>query len=154
MMAKVLIIYDSKTGHTAAMAKAISEGAKTVKNVDVDLKKLGTPFPMSILDEADAIILGSPTRYANLTEEMKIFLAAATDLKKLGRLTLKNKIGAVFGSYGWDGGWNLQFHLENNMKDLGIKIESPIVEAVDNPTEKELSECKKLGKTIAEKVAK
>ena len=152
-MAKVLIIYDSKTGHTEAMAKAVAEGAKTVKNVDVDLKKLNTPFPMTLLDEADAILLGSPTRYANLTEDMRLFLEAATDLKECGRLKLKGKIGAVFGSYGWDGGWNLQFHLENNMKKLGIKIEHPIVEAVDDPTAKELKACRELGKTIAEKAA-
>ncbi|MDQ1278834.1 MAG: hypothetical protein QG670_94, partial [Thermoproteota archaeon] len=58
-MARVLIVYDSKTGHTEAMAKAIAEGARTT-NVSVDLKKLGDPFPKTLLDSADAILIGSP----------------------------------------------------------------------------------------------
>jgi len=152
-MAKLLIIYDSKTGHTETMAKTIADGAKTVKNVTVDLKKLGTPFPMALLDEVDAIIIGSPTRYSHVTEEMRIFVDAITDLKKRGRLKLKRKIGASFGSYGWDGGWNLQ-ELENTLKELGIKIEHPIVESVDIPSEKVLKACTELGKSIAEKLVK
>ena len=152
-MAKILIVYDSKTGHTETMAKAIAEGARSVKNINVELRKLGTPFPMTLLDESDAIIFGSPTRYANVTVEMKAFLDATKTLKKEGRLKLGGKIGAAFGSYGWDGGWNLE-KLEDEMKSLGIKIEDPIVESVDDPTEKVLKACKELGKNIAEKVAK
>ena len=152
-MARVLIVYDSKTGHTGAMANAIAEGARSVKTVSVDLRKLGEPFPMTLLDNADAIIIGSPTHYANVTTEMKTFLEAIKELKKAGRLKLQGKIGAAFGSYGWDGGWNLQ-NLEAEMKALGIKIENPIVEAVDIPSEKALKACLALGKTIAEKIAK
>jgi NAD(P)H dehydrogenase (quinone) len=39
-MAKVLIIYDSKTGHTEKMALAAAEGAKQMKGVDVEFKKV------------------------------------------------------------------------------------------------------------------
>ena len=152
-MAKVLIVYDSKTGHTGAMASAIAEGTRTVKNVGVDLRKLGEPFPMTLLDDVDAISLGSPTHYANVTVEMRTFLEAVKELKKAGRLKLKGKIGAAFGSYGWDGGWNLQ-KLEVEMKALGIKIKNPIVEAVDAPSKERLEACLKLGEAIAEKVAK
>ena len=149
-MTNILIIYDSNTGHTEAMAKAIVAGAKTVKGINVNLKKVGTPFPMSLLDEADAILIGSPTIYSHVTHEVKNFLDAVANLKKRGRLKLKGKIGAAFGSSGWDGGWNLQ-ELENTMKEIGIKVDNPIVESVDNPSEKVLQTCTELGKAIAQK---
>jgi flavorubredoxin len=132
------------------MAKAIATGAKTVKGINVNLKKVGTAFPMALLDEADAILIGSPTIYSHVTHEIKNFLDAVTDLKKRGRLKLKGKIGAAFGSYGWDGGWNLQ-ELENIMKEIGITVDVPLVEAVDIPSEKVLKTCTELGKTIAQK---
>ncbi|MDQ1280915.1 MAG: flavodoxin [Thermoproteota archaeon] len=152
-MAKVLIIYDSVTGHTEAMAKAVAEGARTVKKVNVDLKKIGTPFPLTILDAADAIIIGSPSRYSHETEVVRYFLKAVADYNKAGRLKLEGKIGAVFGSYGWDGGWNIEM-LENNLTELGMKIGGSTVLAVNAPTEKVLDACRQLGKTIADKIAK
>lgn len=33
-MAKILIVYDSKTGNTERMAMAIADGAKTTKNIE------------------------------------------------------------------------------------------------------------------------
>ena len=74
-MPKVVIIYDSKSGNTEAMAKSIAEGAKAVSGVDVVLKKLGEPFSLGILDDADALILGSPAHYGHVTLEMRDFLA-------------------------------------------------------------------------------
>ena len=38
-MAKILIVYDSKTGNTERMAMAVAEGAKKIKNVAVVVKK-------------------------------------------------------------------------------------------------------------------
>jgi flavorubredoxin len=150
-MTNVLIIYDSKTGNTETMAKAINAGAHSIKDITVEMIKLGTPFPISMLNEVDAIILGSPTHYAYVTVEMRNFLEAIKDLTESGKLKLKNKIGAVFGSYGWDGGWNFQ-KLELEMKDLGLTIENPIVESVDAPNERVLMACEQLGKNIAKKV--
>jgi NAD(P)H dehydrogenase (quinone) len=39
-MAEILIVYYSKTGHAEKMALAIAEGAKQVKGVDAELKKV------------------------------------------------------------------------------------------------------------------
>jgi len=150
-MTNILIIYDSKTGNTETMAKAIKAGADSINNIIVQMIKLGTPFPISMLNEVDAIILGSPTHYAYVTNEVRNFLEAIKDLTESGKLKLKNKIGAVFGSYGWDGGWNLQ-KLEFELKGLGLIIEHPIVESVDAPNERVLMDCTNLGKNIAQKV--
>ena len=59
--------------------------------MDVDLKKLGTPFPLSILDQADAIIIGySDSVPAHVTEETRLFMDAVEDLKKLRPLKLND----------------------------------------------------------------
>lgn len=52
------------------MAKAVVEGAKVVKGAEVDLLRAGTPFSISKLSTADAIVLGSPTHYGNVTSDM------------------------------------------------------------------------------------
>jgi flavorubredoxin len=142
------------------MAKAVAEGATSIKGVDVELHKVGTRFPISSLDKIDAIILGSPTVYGSPTTDMREFLTAIADLKKSGRLLLKNKIGGVFGSYGWDGGWVVD-SLAAIMKTLAIKVIPPMVSAVDQMggmgvriSEENLNKCRELGKAIAEKLVK
>jgi len=159
-MPKIVVIYDSRSGNTEKMANAVVEGARAVKGVDVELHKVGTRFPISSLDKADAIILGSPTIYGNPTPEMRAFLTSASDLKKSGKLLLKNKIGGVFGSYGWDGGWVVDA-LADIMKNLTIKVVPPVVSAVDQMggmgvriSEENISKCRDLGKAVAEKLIK
>jgi len=157
-MATLVIIYDSKTGNTEKMAKSIAEGAKSVSGVDVLLKKLGEPFSLKTLDDADAIILGAPAHYAHVTSEMKNFLADLRDENDAGRLKIKGKIGAAFGSYGWDGGVAIE-RLAIDMKNLGIKVQSPVlVQVAPLPysplKEKSLEECRELGKTLAKKTLK
>ncbi|NQT09319.1 flavodoxin domain-containing protein, partial [Candidatus Bathyarchaeota archaeon] len=38
---KVIVVYDSQTGNTEKMAKAVAEGVGSV--VEVDIKKVGEP---------------------------------------------------------------------------------------------------------------
>lgn len=45
-MVKVLVLYDSKTGNTEKMAKAVAEGIKEAGN-EVDVKKIGQTFKPS-----------------------------------------------------------------------------------------------------------
>ncbi len=39
-MIKVLVVYDSRTGHTEKMAFAVAEGAKQISGAEVVLKKV------------------------------------------------------------------------------------------------------------------
>jgi len=157
-MATLVIIYDSKTGNTERMAKSIAEGAKSISGSNVLLKKLGEPFSLKILDDADAIILGAPAHYAHVTTEMRNFLEHLRDENAAGRLKLKGKIGAAFGSYGWDGGVTIE-RLSMDMKTLGIKMQTPMLAQVpplpySSLNDKSLRECKELGKNIAKKISK
>jgi NAD(P)H dehydrogenase (quinone) len=157
-MATLLIIYDSKTGNTEKMAESIADGAKSVSGVNVLLKKLGEPFSLRILDDADVIILGTPAHYAHVTPEMRNFLAYLRDENGAGRLELKGKIGVAFGSYGWDGGVAIE-KLAIDMENLGIKVQSPVLAKVpplpySSLKEKSLKECRELGKNLAKKTSK
>ncbi len=159
-MTKVVVIYDSKTGNTELMAQAVSEGAKSVEGATVLLQKLGTKWPVSILKDADALIVGSPTRYGNITQELTEFFQTMAYLQKSDRVVLKGKKGAAFGSYGWDGGWNTA-HIEDELKDLGVKLVAEAVSAPDmggvmqeKISKADLVKCRELGKKVASAATK
>ena len=69
-MVKVLIVYDSRTGNTEKMAGEVAEGARTVEGVDVSVAGIERTRLEDLL-QADAIILGSPTYYGNMSGKMK-----------------------------------------------------------------------------------
>ncbi|MEM2094845.1 MAG: flavodoxin domain-containing protein [Candidatus Bathyarchaeia archaeon] len=157
-MPKIVIVYESMSGNTEKMAKAVAEGASSIKGVDVEIYKVGTRFPVSSLDKADAIIVGSPTVYGNTAPEMREFLTSLANLKKSGRVLLKNKIGGVFGSYGWDGGWVVDA-LAESIKSLGVTVIPPIVSAADQMggmgirvSEDKLEQCRELGRNVARRL--
>ena len=72
MRMKIVVLYDSKTGNTEKMAKAVAEGAS--EHAEVEVKKIGEAFPLTIMDDADGVIFGSPVYYADISNNMKDFL--------------------------------------------------------------------------------
>lgn len=70
---KILIAYDSRTGNTESLARAVAEGAGSVAGVEVVLRRQ----PEVEADEiasADGILVGTPVHWANLSAETKAFL--------------------------------------------------------------------------------
>lgn len=55
-MVKVLVVYDSRTGHTEKMAFAVAEGAKQISGVEVVVKKVDQTSLEDLLN-ADGITL-------------------------------------------------------------------------------------------------
>ena len=159
-MPKVVIVFDSASGNTETMAKAVAEGASAIKGVQVESYKVGTRFPMGLLNEANAIILGSPTVYGNVTPEMKAFIESMLELNTTKKLRLKGKIGGIFGSYAYDGGWVVDA-LAMRMKKIGISLIPPIISALDHEgsmgthiDQESLEKCRELGKGVAAKALK
>ena len=159
-MVKVVIIYDSKTGNTELMAKAIDQGICGIDGMDAELHKIGTKFPISILEKADAIIVGSPTIYGNITEELAFFFTNLGYLKSARLIDAEGMKGAAFGSYGWDGVWVTE-RIEKELEALGVKLVAPSVSAVDQGGvmgmkihTDDLEKCRQLGRAVAEAVAK
>lgn len=153
-MTTIFIIYDSKTGNTESLARAIAEGANSFQGINVLLRKVGKKFSISELETADAIILGSPAQYATVTPEINNLIVSIKNLCQHGKIDLNGKIGATFGSYGWDGGWSIERTLTSFMNEVGMKLFQPILLSVDAPSEKVLEKAKKLGQKIAEEIKK
>ena len=97
-MAKILIIYQSKTGNTRAMAEAVEEGVKR-EGVEVIRKRIEDTSLGDLL-EPDGIIIGSPTYFASTTAEIKKLIDKS--IKHFGKL--EGKVGAAFSSSGDLGG--------------------------------------------------
>jgi len=143
---KLLILYYSQTGNTEKMARAVEDGAKSVAGVNVELKYFARPED---LVESDGIILGMPTYHHDVGMEMKSLLE---ELAVKG-INLKGKMGAAFGSYGWSGeAPGMLLEIMKNKFEMET-IEPPLL-AKYNPDKKRLEECRKLGKTVAEKIVK
>lgn len=145
-MLKLLIVYYSQTGNTEKMARAVEEGAKSVVGINVEVKYFVRPEELA---EADALILGMPTYYHDIGIDMKNLLEGAAKEE----IDLKGKVGAAFGSYGWSGeAPNMLVEIMKNRFEMDV-IEPPL-RIKYNPDEEGLEECRRLGKTVAEKVLK
>jgi len=143
---KLLILYYSQTGNTEKMARAVAEGAKSVAGVNVELKYFARPEDLA---EADSIILGMPTYHHDMGVDMKRLLEEVA----VKGINLKGKVGAAFGSYGWSGeAPRMLLEVMKNKFEMET-IEPPLL-ARYIPDEKGLEECRKLGKTVAERIVK
>lgn len=97
-MPKILIIYQSRTGNTAAMAEAVEEGVRKA-GVDVVRQKIEDTSVDDLL-EPEGIIIGSPTYFAATTAEVKRLIDDSIKHYK----NLEGKVGAAFASAGGIGG--------------------------------------------------
>jgi len=118
--AKILVLFYSMYGHVETLAQAIAEGAGKVDKADVVIKRV--PETMSAeayakaggkthtapvatpqeLADYDAIIFGTPTRFGNMSGQMRTFLDQTGGLWASG--TLYGKVASVFSSTGTGGG--------------------------------------------------
>jgi len=148
---KIVIIYDSKTGNTEKMAKAIAEGASEV--AEVELKKIGEAFPLTVMADADGVVFGSPVYYADISNEMKDFMAHVESYIKANKKRINDRPAAVFGSY--DGAWIMEERLKARIKSLGYQTYDEVCVLVDTDVKynkKSLDACKKFGKKFAESI--
>jgi NAD(P)H dehydrogenase (quinone) len=133
---KVLIVYYSMYGHVYKLAEAAAEGARSVPDVTVELRRVPETLPRDVLvkmgavealkqqagvpvctvdelGQADAIIFGTPTRFGNMCGQMRQFLDATGQLWASGALT--GKVGSVITSSNTQHGGQettiLSFHL-------------------------------------------
>jgi len=116
-MAKILVLYHSYYGHIEVMARAVAEGVREVAGVTVDVKRVPETVPSDIfaktggktsqeaavaqpdeLANYDAIVFGTPTRFGNMSAQMRTFLDQTGPLWMSGALV--GKVGSVFVSSG------------------------------------------------------
>lgn len=147
-MSKILVLYYSMYGHIETMAGAIAEGARAVAGVEVTVKrvpelmseeaarkagaKLDQAAPVASpaeLADYDGIIFGTPTRFGNMTAQMRNFLDQTGGLWVKGALI--GKVASVFTSTGTGGGNEatiLTFHptlFHHGMIVVGLPYSAP-----------------------------
>lgn len=113
MTATVLVLYYSRGGRTAALARAAARGIEaagavaklrtvpavspTSVAVDPDIPSEGPPYAaLADLAEADGLLLGSPTRFGTMAAPLKHFLDSTGELWLAGALV--DKPAGVFTS--------------------------------------------------------
>ena len=96
----VLVTYHSATGNTEKMAQGVAEGAKAVSGTTVVLKRVGD-VTSSDLVSSDAVIVGSPVYFANMSGEVKTFLdnwGLQSKFDLFRERKMRNKVGGAFAT--------------------------------------------------------
>lgn len=118
---KVLVVYYSMYGHTLRLAQAVAEGAEQVAGVEVVVRRVQEfdavnqiidqndaaralreqqqQIPICTVDDlkqADGVVFGSPTRYGNMTAQMKQLFDSTASLWLNG--DMEGKPAGVFTS--------------------------------------------------------
>ena len=120
-MTRVLVLYHYMYGHIETMAKAVADGAARVEGAEVTIKRVPETMPEDAFKAAggktgqdagvakpgeladyDAIIFGVPTRFGNMSGQMRNFLDQTGGLWAKGALA--GKVASVFASTGTGGG--------------------------------------------------
>jgi NAD(P)H dehydrogenase (quinone) len=94
---KILIVYHSRGGHTASLAKAVAEGAKKNQLAEVTVKTVADVKCAELL-ATDALVVGSPVYWSNMAGEVKSFFDRwSTECNVLPpAFPMKDKVGAAF----------------------------------------------------------
>ncbi len=145
---KIMIVYHSSYGHVETMAYAMATGARAVEGAEVQVRRVPELMPddtmrasgMKVeqpaqilspndLADSDAIIFGTPTRFGNMSSQMRNFLDQTGGLWAQGALI--GKVGSVFTSTGTGGGNETtitSFHhtlLHHGMIIVGLPYSAP-----------------------------
>jgi len=94
----VLVTYHSATGNTEKMAQGVAEGAKSVTGTSVILKRVGDVASNDLVS-SDAVIVGSPVYFGNMSGEVKTFFdnwSLKFDLFRDRKM--RNKVGGAFAT--------------------------------------------------------
>jgi len=152
ILAKVIVVYESKYGNTKLAAEKIIEGMNEVGEIDAVLSEL-KEVDLNKIANYDAILIGSPNHFGGPTRGIKKFI------DKLGKLPLEGKMFAVFDTYIRGDFEKAMKKMEKriNEKVLGLKRLAPGLsikaQGMKGPlVEGELPKCKEFGNKIATQI--
>jgi len=152
ILTRVIVVYESKYGNTKRVAETIIEGMGESKGIETVLSELKKIDIEKILDY-DVILIGSPNHWGGPTRGVKKFI------DKLGKLSIKEKLYAVFDTY-------LGKDFEKAVKKMEKRIDERVpglkqiapglsirVQGMKGPIlEVELPKCREFGSRIASQI--
>ncbi|MGD6809163.1 MAG: flavodoxin family protein [Candidatus Bathyarchaeia archaeon] len=150
-MVKILIVYDTMTGHTEKMAFAVAKGAEKT-GAEVTTKKADQTTPEDML-ASDGIIMGSPVYFGQMTAKLKqLFDDSVRVYHKL-----EGKVGGAFASSGGlaSGGETTLLSIIEAMLIHGMIVQGRSedkhygVSVEGEPKPDDLAECEILGQRVA-----
>ena len=162
-MGRVLVLYDSKTGHTARMAEFVARGAQSIPESETRIRSVDEATEDDAL-WCDGIAVGTPTQYGILSSQMKHFWDQVAG-GVWGQVD--GKIACAFAS---SGGWGGGAELTNlstllvlmNFGFLVFGVPDYVGEAFTlhygavatrDPQNHEIAACERLGQRLAQWVA-
>ena len=150
-MAKILVVYYSRSGNTKKMAEMIGRGAQKA-GASCDVKEV-EDVKAEDLKNYDGIIMGSPTYYGSMAAELKKLIDESVTLHG----SLEGKAGGAFSSSANIGGGNettvtdiLKAMLVHGMVVQGNRTGDHYgVVSIGSPDERVVKQCIKEGKQLA-----
>ena len=143
----LLIFYISAYGNTARMAEAIYDAAREVPGVRpslYDLTGIDVESFANLMEDADGLVLGSPTINGDAVKPIWDLLTTLTVID------LKGKLGAAFGSYGWSG--EAVRMIEDRLRGLKLRVPLEGVRVKLIPTPEEIEDCRRFGRELGEEL--
>lgn len=194
-MPKVAVIYYSSTGTNYAMAQAVAEGAReagaevrvrivpeTAPTEAIESNPAWAEFARKVegepraesadLEWADAVVFGTPTRFGNVSSQLKSFLDAQGGLWFHGKLANKVYAGFTSAQNPNGGQESTLLALYNTIYHFGGVLVTPgytdplifgaggnpygpsVTATGDGPTEQDLAHARYLGKRVTTMASK
>lgn len=141
----VAVFYISSYNNTHRMAEVITEAVDSVEGVRAsmyDLASLDESNMITLLEECDGIMIGTPTINGDAVKPAWDLLSCMCYIEKTG------KVGGTFGSYGWTG--EAPEMLQERMRGLKFRLPLEPMKIKLIPTQDELKECIEFGKEFGE----
>jgi len=143
---RAVIVFDTMWGSTEMIARKLEEGLREsgIPTVKRHLKVSHTSDVMADVLTSKLVLIGSPTINNGMLASMGGFLTYMKGLKPL------NRIGFVFGSYGWGG--QAVGHMEDILKELKWEMPMESINIKFVPDEDELDKVRQIGLELGKKV--
>lgn len=154
---KILVVFDSKSCNTEAMALAVAKGAEKAGKVEVNVKRAEQTTNSDLL-AADGIIIGSPTYFGQMSAKLKKLIDDSVQIHK----QMTGKVGGAFTNSGGttSGAETTMLSIVQAMLIHGMVVQGRAddkhygVAVQGTPKKKDLAECETLGRNVAALVKK
>lgn len=113
---RTVILYNSMGGNTKRLARLLGEELENtgIRAEVIDANVRPREEILAKVIEADGILVGASTKYADISGNLEGIL------KELKDLELEGKIAGAFGSYGWSG--EAAHVVQDYLKEAGMKV--------------------------------